>query len=63
MDSQWKKAGSSFDRDYQLKQDCQAYYVVDDIYAKGFTRCFIEQLEALEAKAYISIPVAITNSY
>ena len=57
VDSQWKKAGSSFDRDYQLKQDCQAYYVVDDIYAKGFTRCFIEQLEALEAKAYISIPV------
>ncbi len=24
VDSQWKKAGSSFDRDYQLKQDCQA---------------------------------------
>ncbi len=57
VDSQWKKAGSSFDRDYQLKQDCQPYYVVDDIYAKGFTRCFIEQLEALEAKAYITIPV------
>ena len=57
VDSQWQPAGAVFDRDYHLKPDCEAFFVVDDIYAQGFTRCFIEALEALEAKAYIAVPI------
>ncbi|RMF22797.1 MAG: GAF domain-containing protein, partial [Cyanobacteria bacterium J083] len=57
----WKAAGSSFDKDYFLTKDCQPYYVVNDIYTKGFTRCFIEALEALEAKAYITVPVCYND--
>ena len=57
-DAKWVKAGNSFDNDCFLTADnCQSKYVVNDIYAKGFAPCLIEELEALEAKAYIAIPV------
>ena len=56
VDSPWKKAGSSFDNDCFLTgENCQSHYVVNDIYNQGFAPCLIEELEALEAKAYIAI--------
>ena len=58
----WAKANSSFDLDYNLKTDAyKPYYVVNDIYTKGFARCFIETLEGLQIKAYISVPIEYNN--
>lgn len=58
VDSKWTKAGNSFDNDcFITAENCQSKYVVNDIYSKGFAPCLIEQLEPLEAKAYIAIPV------
>ena len=58
----WAKANSSFDLDYNLKTDeYKPYYVVNDIYTKGFARCFIETLEGLQIKAYISVPIEYNN--
>ena len=62
FDSKWSKAGNSFDFDYQLKgDDYKPYYVVNDIYAKGYARCFIESLEKIQAKAYIIVPIKYNN--
>nr|MDJ0651265.1 GAF domain-containing protein [Xenococcaceae cyanobacterium MO_188.B19] len=58
----WDKANSSFDLDYSLKTDeYKPYYVVNDIYTKGFARCFIETLEGLQIKAYIVVPIEYNN--
>ncbi len=58
----WDKANSSFDLDYSLKTDeYKPYYVVNDIYTKGFARCFIETLEGLQIKAYIAVPIEYNN--
>ena len=58
VDSRWSRAGSSFDYDYILSEgNCKSYYVVNDISTKNFARCLIEVLEALEAKAYIVVPI------
>ena len=58
----WAKAASSFDLDYSLKTDeYKSYYVVNDIYTKGFPRCLVENLEALQAKAYIVVPIEYNN--
>jgi methyl-accepting chemotaxis protein PixJ len=58
VDSKWSPAATSFDRDYSLNgENCQAKYVVDDIYARDFAPCLIAALEALEARAYVAIPV------
>ncbi|MDJ0715977.1 MAG: GAF domain-containing protein [Prochloraceae cyanobacterium] len=58
VDSNWKRAGSTFDKDYFLKgEQYKPYYVVNDIYAKDFARCLIEALEKLQAKAYILVPI------
>ena len=58
LDSQWQSAGTSFDYDYFLTaENCQAQYVVNDIYAQGFPRCLVAALEAISAKAYIAIPI------
>jgi methyl-accepting chemotaxis protein PixJ len=57
-DAKWTKAANSFDNDcFLTTENCQPKYVVNDIYARGFAPCLIEELEALEAKAYIAIPV------
>lgn len=57
-DTKWSKVGTSFDNDCFLTIDnCQSQYVVNDIYNKNFAPCLIEQLETMEAKAYIAIPV------
>ena len=62
VDSRWSKAGSSFDRDYFITENnCKPYYVVNDISTKDFALCFREALEALEAKAYISVPIQYNN--
>ncbi|MGK7940821.1 MAG: GAF domain-containing protein [Crocosphaera sp.] len=58
VDARWSKAGSSFDLDYNLTEDnCKPYYVVNDISTKGFALCFMEAIQALEAKAYIVVPI------
>ena len=58
VDSRWSRTGSTFDRDYVLKEDyCKPYYVVNDISTKSLPLCLVEILEALEAKAYIVVPI------
>jgi methyl-accepting chemotaxis protein PixJ len=57
VDSQWKPAGSTLEKDYVLLDNYQPYYVVDDVSTKEFSRCFQEQLDALEIKAYITVPI------
>lgn len=58
VDSVWKKASNSFDNDCFITPDnCQDKYVANDIYNKDVSSCFIEQIESLEAKAYIIVPV------
>ncbi|MDJ0580545.1 GAF domain-containing protein [Crocosphaera sp.] len=58
VDARWSKAASSFDLDYNLTEDnCKPYYVVNDISTKGFALCLVEALQALEAKAYIVVPI------
>ncbi|MEM9509174.1 MAG: GAF domain-containing protein [Cyanobacteria bacterium P01_E01_bin.35] len=58
VDSMWKKASNSFDNDCFITPDnCQARYVANDIYNKNIAPCFIEQIESLEAKAYIIVPI------
>ena len=51
VNSPWKKAGSSFDRDcFLTAENCQSHYVVNDIYNQGFAPCLIEAYEALRGK-------------
>ena len=58
VDSQWQKAGSSFDNDCFVSLDNhQPYYVVNDIHSQGFAPCLMASLEAIEAKAYIAVPI------
>ncbi|WP_019505346.1 GAF domain-containing protein [Pleurocapsa sp. PCC 7319] len=58
VDSQWSAASSAFDYDgFLTAENCQSQYVVNDIYAQDFPRCLIAALEAIEAKAYIAIPI------
>ncbi len=58
VDSQWNKASDSFDNDcFLTAANCEEKYVVNDIYSKGFAPCLIEQIEGLEAKAYIVVPI------
>jgi len=60
VDSQWHKASDSFDHDcFITAANCQPKYVVNDIYSKDFAPCLIEQIEGLEAKAYIVIPIKL----
>ncbi|MDJ0747140.1 MAG: GAF domain-containing protein [Xenococcaceae cyanobacterium MO_167.B27] len=62
VDSGWSRAGSSFDRDYFINENnAKPYYVVNDISTKNFARCFLESLKAIEAKAYINIPIKYNN--
>jgi methyl-accepting chemotaxis protein PixJ len=62
IDSQWKKAGSCFDKDcFLTAENYQSQYVVNDVYAKDFAPCLIEALEAFEAKAYIAVPIEYNN--
>ena len=54
----WKKASNSFDNDcFVTPENCQDKYVANNIYDKNIAPCFIEQIESLEAKAYIIVPV------
>jgi len=39
----------------------QSYRCVPDIYQAGFSPCYIELLETLEAKAYIIVPIFVGN--
>ena len=57
MDGQWKPAGSTLSKDYFLPNKDRSYYAVDDVANKEFSLCFREQLDALEVKAYICIPI------
>ena len=33
------------------------YIAVDDIYAKGFSQCYLDLLETLQARAYLTVPI------
>ncbi len=58
VDSRWEKASASFDKDFNLNaKELKESYVVDDIYTQGFAKCLVEQLEAMQAKAYIVVPI------
>jgi len=58
LDSMWKRASNSFDNDcFITPENCQSKYVANDIYEKEIAPCFIEQIESLEARAYIIIPI------
>ncbi len=60
VDAKWSKAGSSFDHDcFLTEENCQDRYVVNDIYQQNFAPCLIEAYEAMEAKAYMAIPVKL----
>ncbi len=55
---QWQSGGSVFDYDGVLNaENCQAQYVVNDIYQQDFSRCLIASFEAINAKAYIAMPI------
>ena len=56
--SVWKRASNSFDNDcFITPENCQDKYVANDIYNQDIAPCFIEQIESLEAKAYIIVPI------
>lgn len=58
VDSMWKRASNSFDNDcFITPENCQSQYVCSDINHKDISPCFIEQIESLEGKAYIIVPV------
>ncbi len=58
VDAKWGKAATSFDNDcFITSENCQPKYVVNDIYSQNFPSCLIEQIEALEAKAYVVVPI------
>ena len=58
VDSMWKKGSNSFDNDcFITPENCQSQYVCSDINDKDISPCFVEQIESLEAKAYIIVPV------
>ncbi|MGL6338746.1 MAG: GAF domain-containing protein, partial [Waterburya sp.] len=58
VDPKWGKASSTFDNDcFLTAANCQAKYVVNDIYDQGFAPCLIEEIEGLKAKAYIVVPI------
>ena len=62
VDSVWKKASNSFDNDCFITPDnCQDKYVANNIHNKDVASCFIEQIESLEAKAYIIVPIKSGN--
>jgi methyl-accepting chemotaxis protein PixJ len=58
VDAKWGQAASAFDNDcFLTAANCQAKYVVNDIYDQGFAPCLIEEIEGLKAKAYIVVPI------
>ena len=62
LDSGWSRAGSAFDQDYFISENnAKPYYVVNDISTKNFALCFVESLEAIEAQAYINVPIKYNN--
>jgi methyl-accepting chemotaxis protein PixJ len=57
VDSRWGKS-SSFDNDcFLTAENCKSKYVVNDIYNQDFPPCLVEEIEGLEAKAYIVVPI------
>ena len=58
VDSMWKKGSNSFDNDCFITPDnCKSKYVCSDISDKDISPCFVEQIESLDAKAYIIAPI------
>ena len=58
VDSIWKKGSNSFDNDCFITPDnCKPKYVCSDISDKDISPCFVEQIESLDAKAYIIVPI------
>ncbi len=62
VDVNWLKAGDRFDFDYSINnENYKEYYVVNDIQTKGLTRCFIENLETFQIRAYLVVPIVVNN--
>lgn len=58
VDSMWKKGSNSFDNDcFITPENSQSKYVCNDISDKDISPCFVEQIESLDAKAYIIVPI------
>ena len=54
----WERAGAAFSKHFRLSNESfQASYVVDNVYGQGLTEFEIAQLETLQAKAYILVPI------
>ncbi|BAZ45681.1 methyl-accepting chemotaxis sensory transducer with phytochrome sensor [Chondrocystis sp. NIES-4102] len=58
----WSPAGNVLDQDFHFKGgEFEPYYLANDIYAKGLARAVLEKFEAMQAKAYIVVPIHINN--
>ena len=58
VDEVWKKGSNSFDNDCFVTPDnCQTKYICNDVSDKDLSPCFIEQIESLDAKAYIIVSI------
>ena len=57
INGQWKPIGSILEKDYFLPDNYQPYYAVDNVATKKFSLCFQEELDALEVKAYLTVPI------
>ncbi|WP_052055271.1 GAF domain-containing protein [Myxosarcina sp. GI1] len=58
VDSQWTKAGDSFNKDcFITTENHKPYYVVNNIDAQNVAPCLKESVAALQAKAYIAVSV------
>jgi methyl-accepting chemotaxis protein PixJ len=62
MGGKWKSAGSILDHDFHFKGGAfEPYYLANDVQTKGLARAVLEKFEAIEAKAYIIVPIHANN--
>ena len=62
FDSNWNPMGSVLDRDFHFKGGVyEPYYVANDVQAKGLARAVLEKFEAMQARAYIVVPIQSNN--
>ena len=58
VDEVWKKGSNSFDNDCFVTPDnCKTKYICNNVSDKDLSPCFIEQIESLDAKAYIIVSI------
>ena len=58
----WESIGSILDYDLHFKGgEFEPYYVANDVQTKGLSISVLEKFEAIEAKAYLIVPIQINN--